>query len=317
MSFKYLAAMVLGLLASVLAAGCNPKTNGVVVQPDELILTPKDAVSIYQLAGRLRMHVAHSTPIFATLTNGQVSVMVFADPGGQVLVNGKPVGPRGGIVSVADTLFVPLGIIEPVRAAASAAKPAPVVVAPAAPVRPPLPMASLICLDPGHGGRDPGAPGRSGAAEKHVNLTIALLTADILRSRGVRVILTRTDDSFVELNDRPAIASRERADLLVSIHADASSNPSADGFTAYVSRSASGRSVSAAQAILYHMAASGSSNRGMRRADYRVLVRSACPAVLVELGYLSNQYEAMRLAEPAYQGQLAQAIADGVIEFLR
>lgn len=91
-----------------------------------------------------------------------------------------------------------------------------------------------IVLDPGHGGRDPGAIGVRGVAEKDIVLSIAKKLAKKLKRRmGIKVVLTRQDDSFVHLEDRTAIANAEEADLFVSLHTNASSNPRARGMETY------------------------------------------------------------------------------------
>ena len=96
-----------------------------------------------------------------------------------------------------------------------------------------------VVLDPGHGGRDPGAVGFSGSYEKDRTLEVALLVRDLLkiRSPGLRVVMTRQDDRYVSLGARTRMANRERADLFVSIHCNASTNRDARGFeTYYLSR---------------------------------------------------------------------------------
>ena len=91
-----------------------------------------------------------------------------------------------------------------------------------------------IVLDPGHGGKDPGAIGINGLAEKDIVLSVAKKLAEKLRRElGVEVVLTRKDDSFVELMDRTAIANAERADLFISLHVNASPNPEARGLETY------------------------------------------------------------------------------------
>lgn len=92
-----------------------------------------------------------------------------------------------------------------------------------------------IVLDPGHGGRDPGAVGPGGSAEKDRNLEIALLVRDLLAVEmpSVRVVMTRSDDRYVSLGERTRIANRERADLFLSIHCNASTNRAAGGFETY------------------------------------------------------------------------------------
>lgn len=97
------------------------------------------------------------------------------------------------------------------------------------------PRRPLVVLDPGHGGRDPGAISpHGGGREKNVTLALARAIRDELAASGrVRVALTRDEDSFIPLRDRYEIARRMRADLFVSIHADAAPNPAANGATIY------------------------------------------------------------------------------------
>jgi len=92
-----------------------------------------------------------------------------------------------------------------------------------------------VVLDPGHGGRDPGAVGFSGSYEKDRTLEVALLVRDLLKIRcpNLRVVMTREDDSYVSLGERTRIANRERADLFISIHCNASTNRGARGFETY------------------------------------------------------------------------------------
>jgi N-acetylmuramoyl-L-alanine amidase len=91
-----------------------------------------------------------------------------------------------------------------------------------------------IVLDPGHGGKDPGAVGPGGIAEKDIVLTIAKkLAAKLRKEKGVQVALTRTDDRFVALEDRTAIANAEDADLFISLHMNASPNTEARGIETY------------------------------------------------------------------------------------
>ncbi len=203
-----------------------------------------------------------------------------------------------------------------------------------------------VVLDPGHGGKDPGAVGVAGNYEKMVTLAVSRLIAQELEAARVKVTMTRTGDAFVELNDRPAVGNRLRADAFVSIHADAAGTAAVSGFTLYVCHtkyteafradliatecgldtsrcqrvlaSNRGRSRSLAERIRVEMRrATASPDRGVQLGALRVLSRSLCPAVLVELGYMSNHAEERRLVDPAYQRVLASAIAQGILAFLR
>jgi N-acetylmuramoyl-L-alanine amidase len=170
-----------------------------------------------------------------------------------------------------------------------------------------------IVIDPGHGGKDPGAPSALGFREKVINLAVAKQLASILSQRGFRVVLTRNQDVFIEKEERAAVANRCNADLFVSIHADSSESRSLDGFTVYTARGAGSQSRWAARAIVNAMTSTGLDSNGVREADYVVLVKTDCPAVLVEVGYISNFWDAGKLRDPNMQRRLAQAIADGVV----
>jgi len=174
-----------------------------------------------------------------------------------------------------------------------------------------------VVIDAGHGGRDTGAPGVGPIQEKNVNLAIAMRVVQMLRERGVTVITTRGDDTFLSLNERAATADRTATDLFVSIHADSAPNPHATGATIYIASKALGASESAARRINASLLAAGIETRGVRSARFRVLVGHSRPAVLVECGYLTNRAEANRLASGGYQTRVARAIATGVLAYLR
>ncbi len=101
------------------------------------------------------------------------------------------------------------------------------------PKAPPRPAAVLV-LDPGHGGRDPGAIGVSGTEEKDITLSICKQIRDILAKRkDIKVVLTRDSDEYLALPTRVAVAHKHNADLFISVHADAAPNRGARGLSAY------------------------------------------------------------------------------------
>ena len=174
--------------------------------------------------------------------------------------------------------------------------------------------AVTIVVDAGHGGRDPGAQGVSAAAEKTVNLNIAMQLARRLEQAGAEVITTRDSDRFISLDGRAAMAERVGADLFVSIHADAAQRAGASGATIYIARNASSRSQQAAQAIDAALRRAGIKSRGIQRAGFRVLVGHSRPAVLIETGFLTNPGDAQRLNTASYQFRMAATIADGIAD---
>ena len=119
----------------------------------------------------------------------------------------------------------------------------------------------------------------------------------------------------MSLGERAALANRHAADLFVSVHADSVDSSSPNGFSVYTARVSSSRSIQVAQSIIQDLSQTGISNRGLRKANYQVLIKTKCPSVLIELGYLSNPWEAQRLRDSRTQYRLAQAIAAGIERF--
>jgi len=176
-----------------------------------------------------------------------------------------------------------------------------------------------VVIDPGHGGKDPGTHSRTHALEKDINLAIATAVAADLRQRGVNVVLTRSSDTFVSLDERVAVSNSCQAKLFVSIHCDSSSHTRAKGFSVLVPHSFSEKSSAAASAISRCLQSDGTPRHSIRQKGRKleVLSETHSPSVLVEVGFLSNPQEAANLANRAYQGKLAATIADGIVEYLR
>ncbi len=272
--------------------------------------------TIEDIALRLGLRVVERGDAFVVLKNSANTVIIFTHNNARFFVNNKPVGSVGTVENVGGTIYVSRMLADEIRPyLRSGAPEPPAVITP--PQRPKLQTKPIVVIDAGHGGDDPGAIGAGGVHEKDVNLSVALKVATLLEQRGVAVLMTRQRDQFIELEERAAIANRHRADLFVSIHADSAPNHQAEGFTVYVSRSASPDSHKAAQTINRAMSGTGSDSRGIREADYRVLVQTTCPAVLVELGYLSNPTDARHLQDVAFQNRLAQAITEGITACVR
>jgi len=298
------------LLAAVfMSIGC--RTSAPDQTGHEILLVPDKMISAQQLAQRLGLTVEQTTGALVTLRNGANRVTVMPDGGGQVTVNGKPVGPKGGFIETSGIIFVPETLVGDVRSALQAPT------APAGTAVPPLPHARRIVIDPGHGGEDPGTISRGGLSEKTITLATAKELAWMLKQGGFDVVLTRQSDVSIDLDDRAAIANRFAADLFVSIHADNYAVPSVTGFTVYTCREASTECRAAADAVAAALQKAGDEGLGVRRANYRILLLTQCPSVLVELGYLSNAHDAATLSKPTAQANLARSIADGIAEFLR
>jgi N-acetylmuramoyl-L-alanine amidase len=214
-----------------------------------------------------------------------------------------------------------------------------------------------IVIDPGHGGDDIGAESGSGLIEKEITLSVARRLARVLEARGYRVRLTRDGDQNRALTDRTALANRLDALAFVSLHANAFTASSVSGAeTYYMSIDEASDADAAAMANLENQAGAtsdqqspldlilwdlaqtevlnesaqlaltvqqrlnsqlGGRDRGVRQAPFVVLTGATMPAILVEVGFLSNSSEADRLAQPDHQQQLAETIAAGIEDFVR
>jgi N-acetylmuramoyl-L-alanine amidase len=240
-------------------------------------------------------------------------------------------------------------VAAPQSTDASPQPPAPVAAAPPQPD-----LGRPIVIDPGHGGDDDGAKGAQGTKEKEVTLAVAHRLKTALEARlGIRVLLTRDDDRSVTLDDRTAMANNGKADLFISLHANASWRPALAGATILTARF-SAQDEQAAHAVasellpamngaargidfipwdlaqIQHVARSEALARsivehfqgkvpvGMNPIDaapMRVLEPANMPAVLIELGYLTNAEQEKQLASPDFQNTIVQALVDAVVRF--
>ena len=187
----------------------------------------------------------------------------------------------------------------------------------------------VVYLDAGHGGYDPGAS-YFGISEKSLTLAIQSRVKAKLEAEGYQVVTTRTSDTYVDLTDRSRAANASESDIFVSIHINASGSSAAQGietyyyqpYAEYPSRinaayhanptrlSMSDTLANAIQSSLIN--ATGAQNQGVKRQTFAVLRETTAPAVLLELGFLSNPQEAARLNTSAYQETLANAIVAGI-----
>ncbi|MBE5231604.1 MAG: N-acetylmuramoyl-L-alanine amidase [Microcystis aeruginosa PMC 728.11] len=173
----------------------------------------------------------------------------------------------------------------------------------------------LVVIDPGHGGKDPGAIGIGGLQEKNVILPISLEVTRILQQQGIDVRLTRDSDFFVTLQGRTDLANRIDADLFVSIHANSmgKGRPDVNGLEVYYFGD---RRLS--DTIHRNIVRSVDlRDRGVRRARFYVLRTSKMPSTLVEVGFVTGAEDAAKLANANFQRQMAAAIAGGIIEYIQ
>ena len=185
----------------------------------------------------------------------------------------------------------------------------------------PLPDVSdsqiVVAIDPGHGGRDPGAIGIGGLQEAGIVLDIGIQVAQLLEEQGVRVILTRQDDREIDLEPRVQDANRANADLFVSIHANAISldRPDVNGIETYYYSDAGARLARVIHDAVVSL--TGSRDRRVRFARFYVLRNTSMPAVLVETGFVTGEEDAARLNDPAFRTRMAEAIAAGILEYVQ
>lgn len=175
-----------------------------------------------------------------------------------------------------------------------------------------------VVIDPGHGGPDPGAVGIGGLRETDVVLDVGLQLAQLLQNRGVQVVLTRTSEVDVDLPPRVALANRMGADLFVSLHANALSldRPDVNGIETFYYQG--GRSYELALSIQQQLMAisPGTPDRGARPGRFFVIRRTVMPSVLTEMGFVTGEIDAPRLADARYRQQLAAAVATGILTYL-
>ncbi|HBT47436.1 MAG TPA: N-acetylmuramoyl-L-alanine amidase [Peptococcaceae bacterium] len=177
-------------------------------------------------------------------------------------------------------------------------------------------MAGRIGLDPGHGGSDPGAVAPDGLQEKEVTLAVALLAAGFLSQAGIEVVLSRKEDVDVSLAERAALFNRAGVDLVASLHVNSSENPRADYLSTYI-LGPGGRAERAAGILQRELVlALGWPDGGVRQANFYILRETEAPAVLVEMGFLSNPRQAQALREGKVRRALGLALARGMALYL-
>ncbi|WP_052356469.1 N-acetylmuramoyl-L-alanine amidase [Faecalimicrobium dakarense] len=177
-----------------------------------------------------------------------------------------------------------------------------------------------ILVDPGHGGHDKGTQdGTRKIYEKDVALEIGKkVAAKLSKQSDVQVIISRTEDKFISLDDRVKMANVQNVDALVSIHLNAEGGgSSANGVETYYRTGANDGSDKLANRIQETIASYiAIKDRGTREDIYKVIKDARMPAVLVECGFLTNPKESKKLLSEKYQNQLADGISQGVLSFL-
>lgn len=210
------------------------------------------------------------------------------------------------------------------------------------PKLPPGKTIQTICLDPGHGGKQPGHL-TGGRLEKAYTLALAEQVRGLLKKAGLEVVMTRRDDSYVDFPERTETARRNRADLFVSLHFNSTPDGSSDprGVEVYAMTPEGARSTNISNDIgslrawagndhdaeNVHLAYQlqrallqrlpGAEDRGVRRARFMVLRLAEMPAILIEAGFMSNPSDARWIYSETGRRQTAQAITEGILAYKR
>ncbi len=185
------------------------------------------------------------------------------------------------------------------------------------PAPPPRPLRRFtVFLDAGHGGKDPGAIGQRGLREKDVVLAITRKVARELEKQGIQVVMARNSDTFISLQGRVQRADASRANVFVSIHANSVGlgRPEVNGVETYYFQT--GRSLAQAihRSILQRL---NVRDRRVRQARFYVLRNSSMPSVLVEVGFVTGSQDSRNLSNASFQQQMAEAIAAGIVQYLK
>ena len=167
-----------------------------------------------------------------------------------------------------------------------------------------------VVLDAGHGGSDPGAISISKKPEKDFNLSVVLKVQAILaQDERIKLIMTRTDDSFPTLDSRSELANSFLADLFVSVHAN-SFTAATNGTETYYTRPESKAFADLMHAMI--VPATGLKDNGVRQKSLSVTRKTTMPAILLEIGYLSSSIDEPKLWTSELQDRVAEAIAKGI-----
>jgi N-acetylmuramoyl-L-alanine amidase len=331
-------------------------------------ITPAHSATATQEGARLIIRVDADGLDLSLPSGGSGGLVEQIRPGEQPNTLVLTLGAEAGTPRVTTTptpATTRLTIEIPAATAAAAPEPAPA----AAPDIPepsidrdtllaPRPVLQTVVLDPGHGGSDAGVAGRAGLTEKELTVNVARRLRQLLETRlGVRVLLTREEDGDVGLDRRAAVANNAKADLFLSLHANASPAPAVSGAEVYFllldregeqvrqeaeaaavdlpvvgggTRSleilrwdlAQARHVDTSATLAAIVAEHLASNVAMgpspiRRAPLRVLEGVNMPAVLVEMAYLTNPSQERLARSDDYRNLVAQALFDAVARFRR
>ncbi len=201
-----------------------------------------------------------------------------------------------------------------------------------------IPRLKTIVIDPGHGGKDPGALNKkNGLTEKKLTLNMAIRLQRILSEKGFKVYITRKKDEFIDLSARAIMSNKIKADLFISLHFNASENNAVSGIETYIytpqhQPSSSRTNLLPSDKKFYPANKNDAWNslvgfylhrelitklrakdRGLKRARFTVLQALDCPGVLVEGGFITNINEANKIKSSQYQRQYLKSLVDGIL----
>lgn len=270
--------------------------------------------------------------------------LIFKDRFDYVLINGKPYYLKQEVIYRDGHLFIPSSLLNYLRKAGKEKTQGIGVI--------PIEIKTVV-IDPGHGGRDPGAISPWGLREKEVNLSIAKYLYHALKNRGIKVYLTRYSDYFVSLRQRVLFARKKNADLFISIHANSCPSKRVRGLTVYyladrftdkqarilataenmcqrkgisfssdikriigelINTENKRETAEIADIVLQQAKRFGIRTRGKIGAPFYVLKYNLCPAILVETGYLTNRGEERMLRSKLYRQQIANVLAAAILQ---
>lgn len=182
----------------------------------------------------------------------------------------------------------------------------------------------VIMVDPGHGGDDFGTNplGSAKYHEKYLNLSTSQLLKDYLNKMGYAVILTRTDDTFISLDQRSDMANQKKADLFVSVHYNSAPSTDANGIEVFYYHDNANpnrmkKSKALARAVIAKMIEqTQAKSRGIKQGNLAVIRETNMPAILIEGGFMTNTHEMEKIKKLSYQKSIAQGIAHGIHDYL-
>jgi N-acetylmuramoyl-L-alanine amidase len=321
--------LITGLAVGAQAITNRPESRPVAIRPERVVLFGTEYARVDQWAATNRLKSEWITRNRQLRLSGPGNLLILEADARTISINGiavhlsAPIAVRNGAAFVAPVDLS--ATLQPLLSPSSQSR-----------------KITNICIDPGHGGKDPGhLAGKN--LEKKYTLLLARELGDQLGKAGFKVSYTRSSDTFVELPARSEVAKKKNADLFVSLHFNSFDGPGAEGVNGaevYCMTPAHAASTNArgegsamgscvgnrfdAKNILlaYQMQKALTTklaleDRGVRRARFAVLRNAEMPAILIECGFLSNAAEAKKIYDSKYRQELAKTIVQGVQEYKR